>query len=54
MYRKAYETLNTGWGWWLMPVIQGQPQANSSQDPILKISNITQGWQSGSSGRTPA
>jgi hypothetical protein len=29
-------------------------QGNSSQDPILKISNMKQGWWSGSSGRTPA
>jgi hypothetical protein len=29
-------------------------QANSSQDPILKMPNTKQGWQSGSSGRVPA
>jgi hypothetical protein len=27
--------------------------ANSSQDPILKISNTKQGWQSGSNDRGP-
>jgi hypothetical protein len=28
-------------------------QANSPEDPILKISNTKKGWQSGSSGRMP-
>jgi hypothetical protein len=54
------------WRWWLTPVIlsysRGRNQedhclkpawADSSQDPILKIPNTKQDWQSGSSGRVP-
>jgi hypothetical protein len=50
--------------WWLTPVIittkeadirrimvQSQPQANSSQDPILKKPNTKKGWWSGSRNR---
>jgi hypothetical protein len=29
-------------------------QANSLQDPILKIPNTKQGWYSGSNGKLPA
>jgi hypothetical protein len=52
--------------WWLMPIIlatceadirrssvQRQPLANI-QDPILKIPNTKQGWESGSNGKVPA
>jgi hypothetical protein len=52
--------------WWLTPIIlatqeaesrrikfQSQPEANSSRDPISKISNTKKGWRTGSSSRVP-
>jgi hypothetical protein len=35
-------------------IVQSQPWAKSSGNPILKIPNRKQGWRNGLSGRAPA